>query len=440
MSATLILFEDERAARFDPLIWTRSVGRLRLGAWTQDQRFGHLFPERQTRLLVRPAVADVERGSGADVVAPEDAGEHDTLFVAAALGRPAPETIERLRSLEEGRALLSDGRLVAARGSGPRVSRLAAVLSERLGDSLLPSTSGADTDERMLAEVGLAAHDVSLEWSLTAADFVAANGEAIDADFEFYASMLPEPSAADHPGVFLLEPSRIRLADGVRLDPGVVLDARAGSILLGAGTEIRANSVITGPVVMSRDCLVKPLSRLDSGVSLGPVTRVGGEVHTSIVLGYSNKQHDGFLGNSYVGEWVNLGAATDTSDLRNDYGTVKLVLAGETVDTRRRSVGSLIGDHTKTAIHTRLNTGTVLGVSCNVFGSGVPPRAVPGFSWGGPGNWAEYRLDKATRVAATVTSRREIEFTESQRRLFAAIHEETTVERHRQLGIIPGEI
>jgi len=223
------------------------------------------------------------------------------------------------------------------------------------------------------------------------------------------------------------------VADGARIDPGVVLDAREGPILIGAGAEIHANSVIAGPVVMARDCLVKPLSRVYGGVSLGPVSRMGGEVYATVVQGFSNKQHDGFLGHSYLGSWVNLGAATDTSDLRNDYGNVKLELAGGIVDTGRRSVGSLIGDHSKTAIHTRLNTGTVIGVSCNVFAAGIPPRAVPSFSWGGAGAWQEYRLDKALSVAAIVASRREIAFTEADRALFARIHADTAAARRALL-------
>jgi UDP-N-acetylglucosamine diphosphorylase/glucosamine-1-phosphate N-acetyltransferase len=222
----------------------------------------------------------------------------------------------------------------------------------------------------------------------------------------------------------------MRFGADVRIDPGAVLDAREGPIALGAGTRISAGSVVIGPVAAGPDCLLKPAARVFGGVSLGPATKVGGEVYASIVQGFSNKQHDGFLGRSYLGCWVNLGAATDTSDLRNDYGNVTLALAGESVPTGRRGVGSLIGDHTRTAIHTRLNTGTVLGVSANVLAPDFPARETPSFTWGGGATRAEYRLSKAVQVAMTVTGRRGVEFGPVEEALFARIHR-ATAERRR---------
>jgi len=177
------------------------------------------------------------------------------------------------------------------------------------------------------------------------------------------------------------------------------------------------------------------------GVSLGPATRVGGEISASIVQGYSNKQHDGFLGHSYLGCWVNLGAATDTSDLRNDYGDVTLILAGKPVPTGRRGVGSLIGDHTKTAIHTRLNTGSVIGVSANVLAPDFPDRETPSFTWGGGAARAEYRLPKAVRVAMTVTARRGVEFGPADEALFARIHRATAERRRAWIeGVAPSAL
>jgi UDP-N-acetylglucosamine diphosphorylase/glucosamine-1-phosphate N-acetyltransferase len=179
---------------------------------------------------------------------------------------------------------------------------------------------------------------------------------------------------------------------------------------------------------------LKPGTRLLDGVSLGPVCKVGGEVDASIVQGWSNKQHDGFLGHSYVGCWVNLGAATDTSDLKNDYGLVRLTIAGEVRDTGSRHVGSLIGDHAKTAIHTRLNTGTVIGVSANVFCVGFPDRETPSFTWGGGADRQEYRLGKAVRVAAEVTARRGVVFAPADEGLFARLHQETEERRLAWIG------
>lgn len=245
--------------------------------------------------------------------------------------------------------------------------------------------------------------------------------------------MIRPPDPASFPGSHFLVRERIRLADGVRVDPGAVLDARGGPILLGPDTHVMAGAVVTGPVAVGADCRVKPLARL-SASSLGPTVRVGGEVEGSIVQGWSNKQHDGFLGHSYVGAWVNLGAATDTSDLKNDYGPVKITLAGRTTDSGERHVGSLIGDHTKTAIHTRLNTGSVLGVACNLLGADFSPKAVPSFVWGGDGKWEEYRLEKAISVARVVATRRARILGDGEARLLERLHAETSAARAAFLG------
>ncbi len=400
--ASLILFEDDRAGWFEPVALTRSVARLRVGVWTHHERWARLFPERDAGVVVRGALAEVEREAGG-WEAVNDVPAADTLFVAAALGRHEA-WIEAVRSLAPGRALLAGGRLVAMRADADAAPRIGAALAEWIGEGLMPTADGDAAD--FVRELGLEPRELDAEVPTTLVDLMAANADAIEADFAAYEPLMAPPDPAEFPGVHFLAPERIRLAEGVRLDPGVVLDAREGPILLGPRSEVHAASVIVGPVAVGADGRIKPMSRLSDGVSLGPVTRVGGELDATIVQGFSNKQHDGFLGHSYLGCWVNLGAATDTSDLKNDYGPVRIVLAGRTVDTGRRGVGSLLGDHVKTAIHTRLNTGTVIGPCCNVFGAGVPPRAVPAFSWGGGDEWTAYRADKAVQVAAIVMDRR----------------------------------
>jgi UDP-N-acetylglucosamine diphosphorylase/glucosamine-1-phosphate N-acetyltransferase len=261
-------------------------------------------------------------------------------------------------------------------------------------------------------------------------DLIEANAEAVHEDFALDAARSAAPDPAAFPGVLLTAPERMRFGADVRIDPGAVLDARDGPIALGSGTRVSAGCILSGPVAAGADCLFRPAARVSGGVSLGPVTRVGGEVTGSIVQGFSNKQHDGFLGHSYLGGWVNLGAATDTSDLRNDYGEVTLTLGGEPVPTGRRGVGSLIGDHSKTAIHTRLNTGSVIGVSANVLGPDFPDRETPSFTWGGGAARAEYRLPKAVQVAVIVAGRRGVEFGPVDEALFARIHR-ASAERRR---------
>ena len=169
---------------------------------------------------------------------------------------------------------------------------------------------------------------------------------------------------------------------------------------------------------------MKAAARVD-GSAVGPRAKVAGEVHASVVVGLSNKAHDGYLGNSYLGRWCNLGAGTDTSNLRNDYGDVSLwdPVAQDFLPTGRRFLGLVMADHAKCAIGTRFNTGTLVGVACNWFGAGFPPRRLPSFSWGGDGGLEGYRLDKAIRVAEAAMARRDRPLTEADRALLAAVFE-----------------
>jgi UDP-N-acetylglucosamine diphosphorylase/glucosamine-1-phosphate N-acetyltransferase len=145
------------------------------------------------------------------------------------------------------------------------------------------------------------------------------------------------------------------------------------------------------------------------GTSIGPVSKVGGEIENSIVQGFSNKQHDGYLGHSYLGLWVNLGAGTNTSDLKNDYAPVRVTIEGEEYNTNSLFVGLFMGDHSKSAIGTQFNTGTAVGVSCNIFSGGFPPKWIPNFSWVGAKGVEPYRYEKAIEVAKTVMHRRDQE-------------------------------
>ncbi|MBZ0269831.1 hypothetical protein K8I85_16900, partial [bacterium] len=414
----LILFEDAAAGRFEPVALTRAVARLRAGVWTHRERWTRLFPERRAGTVVRGHVRDVERACGEwDHVNEAPAG--DALFVAAAAGRQAAH-VDTIRSLGEGEALVAAGVLLAFRTGGDGTPRAVDALLEWIGDEPMPA--GDADGERFAKDAGLRVRAADAIVPRTLVDLMVRNADTIAEDFAAYEPLMPPPDGHDLPGVHLVEPDRIRLGAGVRLAPGVVLDASEGPILLGPGTRVQANAVILGPVALGADCLVRPLSRVMDGTSAGPVCKLGGEVDATIVLGHSNKQHDGFLGHSYLGSWVNLGAATDTSDLKNDYGPVAVSIAGESIATGTRGVGSLIGDHTKTGIHTVLNTGTVLGVSCNLFGPGLPPKAVPSFTWGGAGAWREYRIDKALSVARIVTARRNVVFGAADQAALRRVH------------------
>src|SRR5262249_8340957 len=182
--------------------------------------------------------------------------------------------------------------------------------------------------------------------------------------------------------------------------PGTVLDAENGPIFIGPHAIISPNVVIRGPCCIHDSAFVHAGAYIREGTTIGPMCKVGGEIEGSILQGYSNKQHDGFVGHSYIGEWVNLGADTVTSDLKNTYGNISVPLHGTPIDSGLRFVGSVIGDHSKTGICTALTTGTVIGFCSNIVVP-RPPQYVPSFTWLTERGATPFELEKAIAIART---------------------------------------
>ena len=240
---------------------------------------------------------------------------------------------------------------------------------------------------------------INYPWNL-----VANNGNEIISDFNLLTSENKglKIRGKVYPGVHLLNEANIFIDEGAKIKPGVVLDAESGPIYIGKEAKIFPNAVIEGPAFIGNKTAIKIGAKIYENTSIGEVCKVGGEVEESIIHSYSNKQHDGFLGHAYLGMWVNLGADTNNSDLKNNYGSVKVIINGQQVDSGSMFVGLTMGDHSKSAINTMFNTGTVVGVSSNVFGSGFPPKYVPSFSWGGSDNLSTYNIDKALKILVIV--------------------------------------
>ncbi len=205
-------------------------------------------------------------------------------------------------------------------------------------------------------------------------------------------------------GVHRLGDGALALGRGVRIDPGVVLDTRGGPIVLGDDVVVHPFTHIVGPSAIDAGTIL--LGGAFEAVSIGPACRVHGQVEESVILGYANKAHDGFLGHAYLGRWVNLGALTTNSDLKNNYGTVRIRTATGEHDTGLTKLGCLLGDHVKTAIGTLLSTGTVVEAGCNLFGAATPPRYVPPFTWGAGADAAAYDIDRFLATARIVEARR----------------------------------
>jgi UDP-N-acetylglucosamine diphosphorylase/glucosamine-1-phosphate N-acetyltransferase len=207
-------------------------------------------------------------------------------------------------------------------------------------------------------------------------------------------------------GVWIVAPERVWIAPTADLAPGVVLDARQGMIVLEEGVIVQPNAVLLGPCSVGAHSLLRAHTTVGSNTVIGEQCRIGGEVAQSVFHAYANKQHEGFVGHSYIGEWVNLGAGTTTSNLKNTYGTVRVLLPSGEQETGTQFLGTLCGDHTKTAIGTFLRTGAVLGVSANVLSGGMRARLVPSFAWGDVEHPQSYALAKALEVARRAMSRR----------------------------------
>lgn len=397
----LILFEDPQARDFYPLTETRPVWELRTGLGTLRQRIEWRLGLKAEGGLCRGPLQQVAARLG--LAHPELAEGEDILMVN---GRLLELDAEAVLSLEPGTGMLQDEVLLAARldaseladldGGGPELDVVEAPPGMRLARRL---------------------------W-----DLVHELPDAAEADFPYLESRLQAEGRTAPPesvdlSVRLIASERIHIEAGAAIGPYCVLDASHGPIVIEKGVQLAPFCVVEGPAFIGEFSRLKPGTRLLGGNHLGPVCRVGGEVAESILQGFANKQHDGFLGHAYLGEWTNLGADTNNSDLKNNYGLVGVTMLGRSVETGERFVGLLMGDHGKTGINTMFNTGTVVGVFANVWGGGFPPKEIPPFSWGGPQDGqSAYDLEKALETARVVKGRRGQTLDPCEEELFRHLH------------------
>ncbi|MBC7921244.1 MAG: GlmU family protein [Ferruginibacter sp.] len=254
-------------------------------------------------------------------------------------------------------------------------------------------------------------------------DIFTENGPQIRADFALITRDRTSHPVSD-PHTVVYNPADVFLEAGVTVK-AAVLNAERGPVYLGKNAQVMEGAVVRGPFAMGEDSIINVGGRMIGDTTIGPSCKVGGEVSNSVILGYSSKVHDGFLGNSVIGEWCNLGADTNTSNMKSDYGNAKLWNYAENRyrDTGRLFCGTMMGDHSKASINTMFNTATVIGVNVNLFGPGFPPKFVPSFSWGGGDQWETYRLDKALEVARRAMERRNVPLEMVDREILAAVYE-----------------
>lgn len=255
-------------------------------------------------------------------------------------------------------------------------------------------------------------------------DIFSKNGQAIEDDFELLTQGRRSQQIPSSNNV--LSGQNIFIEEGAKLE-FTTLNASSGPIYIGKDSQIMEGSLIRGPFALCEHATVKLGAKIYGPTTVGPHSKVGGEVNNSVIFGYSNKGHDGFLGNSVLGEWCNLGADTNNSNLKNNYAEVRLwdYNTENFARTGLQFCGLMMGDHSKCGINTMFNTGTVVGVSANIFGSGFPRNFVPSFSWGGNGGFTTYITKKAFEVAEVVMSRRDIDLTDVDKAILEHVFEIT---------------
>lgn len=406
MSGLLYLFDDARARLWAPFRTTRPVGELLHGCLLQRERWERAIGVTCVGHIAGPELAGFDEEGAPPVVTPEEiAADRGRTLVSS---RAVPAIDSRVPLPDGPATLVLDGEVVGW--------HLPAGVELPPQEGLLAPGSVAEVG--LVVEVGGSV----LGWPW---DLVEANPERIRAD----ASRLHF-----HGGAFLLTDVHVlgdhslSMGQRVVVEPGVVLDVTDGPIRLEDRVRVRAPARLTGPVWIGSDSTV--LGGEISHSSIGPVSKIRGELQTSVVVGFTNKAHDGYLGHSLLGRWINLGAMTTCSDLKNSLSSVRVQLDPDhSVDTGLLKVGCFLGDHVKTGIGTLLNTGTLVGAGSNLFGGTMPPTYVPPFSWGSGTDLVEYRLDKFLEVAEATMGRRDAALTPSARDLVRRAWEASRLER-----------
>ena len=418
MVDSICLFEGIYYSRLLPLVYFRPTYDLRCGILTLREKVQHYFPNTPISLHCREYLSDLVKQQNPGVVVNDVKGK-SCLFLN---GRViADSKLAQQLSTDIDTLFVKGETIIAARVSGSKLGSLKNKLNYLFTFS--------DFNELLKKEVD--AKVIHYPW-----DLISNNGEQIISDFNLLTSKVDGSKIKGkvYAGAHLINEDKIFIDEGAKVKPGVVLDAESGPIYIGKDAKIFPNAVIEGPAFIGSKTAIKIGAKIYENTSIGEVCKVGGEVEESIIHSYSNKQHDGFLGHAYLGMWVNLGADTNNSDLKNNYGSVKVVINGEQVDSGSMFVGLTMGDHSKAAINTMFNTGTVVGVSSNIFGAGFPKKYVPSFAWGGSDSTTSYDVEKALDVARKVMARRNIKLTDVEERIFRYIFDLTSEER-KKLGM-----
>ncbi len=396
----IVLFEDLHAQGrlFKPLTYTRSFAELLVGCYSAIERIQTFCdPESHIILHVRPELAAVVKQRYPFVRVNELLQARSTIFINARL-----LLTEHLFT----QFLDSDDTLFRLEDQPDEILgfNICGIIPKAIMHRVMSGEEFTNDDVKLTDRILPKAKLFTSLWNM-----VNSNSVVIQTDVKRIVATglrIFQHDIQVNPKIDATNPKNIFVHENVDFPRRTYLDASAGPILIEENVTFEPNTTIIGPVVIRAGSLIKAGAKIHPGVTIGQISKIGGEVENSIIQGYSNKQHDGYLGHSYIGEWCNLGAGTNTSDLKNDYTNVKVTIEDQEFETKSLFVGLLMGDHSKSAIGTQFNTGTAVGVSSNIFSTGFPPKWIPNFSWCSPDGLEKYKVEKAIEVAKTVIARR----------------------------------
>jgi len=394
----LYLFEDRRARRWAPFSLTRPAGELLFGCLTLRERAEHIFGMKCQGHLSRHALVGFDEPDSAPTISLDEISEGTRQIIISSRAAPDFQDIE----LPDEPAWITVNGIPAGWVLPPG--------TEPPSELALRDPSINPGYSKVLELQG---EIIEYPWTL-----LAQNPARIQTDIE---TLWPQHSVPD--GSVLIGDGPVSLGSGAKVEPGVVFDTRHGPIRLAENTRVEGPARLTGPLFIGPESVIYG-GRVGTS-SIGPVCHLHGEVSDSVFIGFSNKSHSGYIGHSLVGRWVNLGAYTTNSDLKNNYGPVRVWTPEGYIDTGQIKVGCFLGDHVKTGIGMTLNTGTVVGAGSNLFGNAMPSSKVPAFSWGSGDHLARHRLPEFLATAKQVMARRKIELTPGVVRILEKAWERT---------------
>ena len=388
-----ILFEDQQKDNLAPFTINHASFEIRCGAFTNIERVkGLMNNDDKLYLIVQPELCLIIRDRYPDLIV-----NPDILPVGLCLNGATLWNSKTLDKMNFSHNYSHDGVLILM-SLDKEISL--SEFPQKLQSSIQVTLDVPVRHFNYLWDTISYQHDVLIE---DAEDFISNRGGEI------------------HQSVIYDTVENVFVHDAAKISAGVILDASKGPIIIDENVLIDIGALIQGPVYIGKNSRINPGAKLRGNISMGTTCKVGGEVEDVIIHAYSNKQHDGFLGHSYIGEWVNLGANTNNSDLKNNYSNIRLCLSKDLeINTMQQFLGVLIGDYTKSGISTMFNSGTVVGLGANIFGSDFQPKFIESFSWGG--GEEKTKFDKFIETSERVKSRRNIELSNTEKKFLKNLY------------------